>query len=721
MAVRWPRGLDGRLCYGGDYNPEQWPEPVWAEDVALMREAGVNLVSVGVFSWALLEPAEGEFDFGWLDRVLDLLDAGGVRAALATPTASPPPWFSLAHPDALPVTREGVRLTHGSRDTYCASAPAYRQACRRLVGSLAGRYASHPALAMWHVHNEYGTWCYCDHTAAAFRRWLRARHGDLARLNEAWTTSFWGQHYTDWAQVLPPRATQYLPNPAQSLDFRRFLSDELLDSFREQRELLRAAAPEVPVTTNFVLGAWAPVAHWSWASEVDLVAIDHYPEGVETAEQETAFAADLARAWAGGGSWLLMEQAPNLVYAGGRMLAKAPGLMARLTLSHVARGSRGAMFFQWRAPRGGAEAFHSAMVPHAGPDTRVFREVVELGAVLPAIAQADAGRVEAEVAILWDDEAGWALETAGLPSPDLSYGYAVRAVHGALWRAGITVDFARPGADVSAYRLVLVPSLYPVTDETAAMLRSYVEQGGSLGVWFFSGIADEHLRVRLGGHPGAFRDVLGVRVEEFHPLAAGESVPLSTGERGLRWSEQVHTAGAEVLVRYDAGAGVLTGLAAVTRHRYGAGHAWYVSTGLDGDALSQLLGEMVAHAGAGPAVTGTGPGVEVVRRRTGGATWLFALNHTGTEQELPARGETAHRHHSGRHPPPSAGRIRRGAGVLGHPRTCGGNASAPHVRRSAGARSLPGSTVAYGLVQLKLVGNAVVPLGRLACKPHVVD
>ena len=205
--MRWPKGLDG-LCYGGDWNPEQWPEPVWRHDLALMRQAGVNLVTVGVFAWARLEPEPGRFTFDWLDRILDAAYEAGIRVNLATPTASPPPWFSLRHPEALPVTAEGVRLTHGSRDTYCVAAPAYRAAAARVADALARRYASHPALAMWHVHNEYATDCYCDDVAAAFRRWLRDRHGGLSALNAAWGTAFWGQQYHHWDQVASPSLSQ---------------------------------------------------------------------------------------------------------------------------------------------------------------------------------------------------------------------------------------------------------------------------------------------------------------------------------------------------------------------------------------------------------------------------------------------------------------------------------------------------------------------------------
>lgn len=632
--MRWPSGLAG-LCYGGDWNPEQWPETVWHEDASLMRRAGVNLVSVGVFSWAALEPEPGRFTFDWLDRALDLLHEHGVKANLATPTASPPPWFSLAHPEALPVTADGVRLTHGSRDTYCVAAPAYRRAARTIAGALAERYAGHPALAMWHVHNEYGTGCHCDHAAAAFRRWLHARYGDLAALNEAWGTAFWSQRYSAWEQVQPPRATQYLPNPHQALDFRRFLSDELLAACGEQRDLLRAAAPWVPVTTNFPVGGWVPADHRRWAAELDLVALDAYPEGsgIE-AEQQTAFLADLARHYAGGGPWLLMEQAPGTLSDRGSRVATPPGRLARLSAAHLARGSRGVMFFQWRASAAGAEQYHAGMVPHAGPESRVFTEVCELGAQLPKLAEADSGAVVAPVAIGWDTACWWALQQPHLPSDQLDYWAALRRAHRALWARQITADFADLSGDLSGYRLVLVPSHYLASDAVAESVRRYVAGGGALVVWYFTGVADEHARVRLGGYPGAFRDVLGVRVTEFLPLPPGDTVALDDGSRATCWSEEIQLAGAEPVRRYAVGA--LAGCPAVTRHRYGAGNAWYVSTELAEQPYQALLDEALGAAG----VDGGGlpAGVEVVRRCTADREWRFVLNHTAEPATVPATG-----------------------------------------------------------------------------------
>ena len=630
----WPRGMGGRLCFGGDYNPEQWPESVWSEDVALMREASVNLVSLGVFAWSRLEPRPGEFEFGWLDRVLDRLAGAGIAAALATPTASPPPWFSFAHPDALPVTREGIRLAHGSRDTYCLSAPAYRDAALRIATELGRRYAGHPALAMWHVHNEYGTWCYCDHVADAFRSWLRRRYGMLEALNEAWTTSFWGQWYGDWSHVLPPRATQYLPNPSQVLDFRRFLSDELLDRFREQRDALHELTPEVPVTTNLVHTGWVPVDPWSWAPEVDVVAIDHYPGDPAPlrTEHETAFAADLARGLAGGRPWLLMETAPHHVHTAAYSLPKEPGRMARLSMSYVARGSRGVMFFQWRASAGGAEQHHSAMVPHAGPDTRAFKEVVALGSVLDRIREADGAPVVADTAVVWDPESWWAMQAPGL-SPDLDYDAIVRGVHAALWRAGATADVVSPRVDLSPYRLVLVPALYVTTDQTLAGLRSYVEAGGTLAAWYLSGTADADNRVRRGGFAAGLREVLGVRVEEVHPLLPGGMVALSTGETALRWSELVRLDGARVVSKYASGP--LAGQPAITAQNLGNGTAWYVSTHLDEDGLDRLVRRLLVEAGAEPSVS---TGIELVRRRSATGSWLFAVNHTEADWTVAATG-----------------------------------------------------------------------------------
>lgn len=648
------------IWFGGDYNPEQWDAATWDEDGELMRRARVNTATVGVFAWAVLEPAPGEFSFGWLDATLDRLHAWGVQVILATPTASPPPWFTLAHPDAMPVRPDGSRLWHGSRDTYCAAAPAYREAALRITGELARRYAGHPALALWHVHNEYGTLCWCDHAAAAFRRWLRARYGPgpggLAALNDAWGTAFWSQRYSAWEQIMPPRATQYLPNPGQALDFRRFWSDELLARFTEQRDVLRAAAPDVPVTTNFMGPEGLAVDPWSWGRSVDVVAVDHYlsDTGDVAGHADIAFVSDWARAAGGGRPWLLMEQAASAVTGpDGVQRHRAPGRTLRDSLGYLARGSDSVLFFQWRASRAGAERFHAALVPHAGPDTRIFRETVRLGAALERLSEIAGSTVPAaEAAVIVDPASRWALESAGMPSPHVSHLRLAREAHGALWRSGTGCDIIAvpgPGTDLSGYRLIVLPAVYLLPETAATALADYVRGGGQLLVTFCSGIADAAGRVYGGGYPGALRDVLGMRAEEFCPLRPGESVALAAGAgaagakiaarldgaSGTVWAERLAARGAAVLARYAEGA--LAGLPAVTRHRFGAGTAWYASTLPARDVWDDLI---VTAAGPGRPPQAGPPAGAALSRRTGadGTGWLFAFNHGDAPVTVTAHG-----------------------------------------------------------------------------------
>jgi len=628
------------IAYGGDYNPEQWPEEVWATDVALMREAGVNLVSIGIFSWALLETDEGRFDPSWLDRMMDLLHRAGIAVDLATPTAAPPAWLTRRHPQIRPVTREGHVLGQGARAGFCPSSTAYAEAAAHITEQLGRRYAGHPALALWHVHNEYGGHvpaCYCDASAAAFRVWLQERYGGLSALNAAWGTAFWGQRYGDWEEIDPPRLAPSAVNPAQQLDFVRFSSDALLDCFRRERDILHRVSPGVPVTTNFMASSCKNIDYWKWAREVDIVSNDHYLRGEEPDNHiDLSLAADLTRSLAGGRPWLLMEHSTSAVNWQSRNIAKTPGQMRRNSLAHVARGADSVMFFQWRASRAGAEKFHSAMVPHGGTQTRVWRDVVRLGADLGALAPVQGSTVTAEVGVVWDWESWWALELDWRPSSEHTYRERVWACYDRLWRWHLTVDFVHPSADLSAYRLVVVPSLYLVSTEAAANLAAYVAGGGTLVVSYFSGIVDEHDAIHPGGHPGALRELLGLTVEEFLPLRAAQTVELEQGCLGEVWAEDLVLQGAEPILHYVDGPAA--GKPAITRHRFGDGHAWYLSTRLRGEHLDHVLVRACADAGVPTARADLPSSVEVVRRVGADASYLFAINHGDTDAAVPVAG-----------------------------------------------------------------------------------
>ena len=639
MHSRWPR-LDG-LAYGGEYNPEQWPEEVWEQDVALMREAGVTLVSVGIFSWGTLEPRPGEYEFGWLDQVLGLLHGAGIAVDLGTPTAAPPPWFLHRHPEARPVTRDGLVLGGGSRQAYCPSSPAYAAAAGEITRRLARRYGTHPAVVLWHVNNEYGAplgECYCETSAAAFRAWLRDRYGDLDALNDHWGATFWSNRHGDWDEINVPRTSTTVVNPAQRLDFARFSSAALLDCFRRERDILHEVAPDIPVTTNFMANNCKSVDYWRWAPEVDVISNDNYlsaedPEG----RVGLAMSADLARSLAGGGPWLLMEHSTSAVSWQPRNIAKRPGEMRRNSLAHVARGADGVLFFQWRASRIGAEKHHSAMLPQGGTGTRVWREVVALGAEIASLAGLRGTVVEPDIALVWDWESWWAQELEWRPSVDLGYFERVRAWYEASLRAGLTADFVHQESDLSRFRLVVVPALYLTTERATANLLRYVEGGGTLVVSCFSGIVDDSDRVYPGPYPGALRDVLGLTVEEWLPLRAGEQVTLTwegqpTGTADV-WTEAVILAGAKPVAWYADGPAA--GGPAVTRHDLGEGHAWYVSARTDAATTAAVLAAACDSAGLNPPASPAQPGawprdLEIIRRTDGRRRFVMLINHGDT-------------------------------------------------------------------------------------------
>jgi beta-galactosidase len=634
-GTSFPWIADG-FAYGADYNPEQWPEEVWQEDVALMRRAGVNSVSLGVFSWGLIETADGVYDFGWLDRIMDLLHGHGVGVNLATPTAAPPIWLLQEHPEIAPVTEVGVRLSQGGRLGWYPSSATFRQYALRIVEKVALRYGTHPALRMWHVGNELGNennHSYDDETGAAWQLWLRAKFGTTQTLNHAWGSAVWGHHYTSFEQIQPPRYTSTGHNPALLLDFERFTSDALLGHYRAERDVLRGITPNIPITTNFMVQRSPGVADYpTWAGEVDLVANDHYTLGADPERYgELAFSADRVRGISGGDPWLLIEHSTSAVSWQRRNLAKSPGELTRNSLSHIARGADGALFFQWRQSASGAEQFHSSVVPHAGAQTKVFAEVEAFGALLSRIAEVVGSRVApARVAILFDSDSAAALRCGAKPSVDINGLDVALTFHRELTSRGVAVDIIHPSTALDGYAALIVPTLFLISDDNAAAIADFATRGGHVVITAFSGIVTQHNRVRLGGYPGAFLDLLGVRFEEILPLLEHEALTLDNGWAGSVWSELGQTTTAQVVASYTEGD--LVGRPAVTARTLPAsgaaapGTATYVSTVLNRASTGALIDDLLARAGVEPVAAGD-RGLERIRRTDGSRSWLFAINH----------------------------------------------------------------------------------------------
>ncbi len=629
------------IALGCDYNPEQWDPAVWREDIALMREVGVDLVAVNIFGWSSLQGPDGRIDFSDLDTVIDLLHSAGIRVNLGTGTASPPPWLTARHPDILPVMEDGTTRYPGGRQAWCPSSPVFRAFAVGLVEAVARRYGEHPAVALWHVSNELGchnALCHCEASTRAFRFWLERRYGTIDELNRAWGTSFWSQRYRAFDEILTPLLTVSTRNPSQVLDFHRFSSDELLDHYRAEARVIRRHS-SLPVTTNFMVTAHIRnLDYWAWAPEMDVVANDHYLDHrLGEPHAELAFAADLTRGLAGGDPWLLMEHSTGSVNWQPHNLAKAPGQMLRNSLTHVARGADAVCFFQWRASLQGSEKFHSALLPHAGTDSAVWQEALELGQIIDRLGEVAGTTVQADVALLFGWEAWWASDGENRPTHSIEYLDQVHELHAALTDLGATVDVVRPGADLTGYRLIVVPGLHLVRESEAAALDAAVAAGSTALVTFYSGIVDEDDRVLPGGYPGVWRELLGVRVEEFSPVLPDVVVTLQSGAQARLWSERIRATEAEVVDRFADGPA--EDRPAITRRigETGAGDAWYLGTLLDGPSARALLGRIATEAGVALDPSAA-EGVEIVRRAGNGRSYRFVINHGTTPIDIDARG-----------------------------------------------------------------------------------
>ncbi|WP_265520448.1 beta-galactosidase [Oerskovia flava] len=645
--LRWPTTGDGerptpRLAFGADYNPEQWPREVWDEDVRLMRAAGVNIVSVAIFSWARLQPTADTWDFAWLDAILDLLHENGIAVDLATATASPPPWLTTAHPEILPVTSTGETVWPGARQHWRPTSPVFREHALRLVRTMAERYADHPALTAWHVSNELGChniYDYSDDAAGAFRTWLRNRYPTLDDLNDAWGTAFWSQRYSAWDQILPPRLAGSHPNPTQQLDFKRFSSDALKDYLRAERDILRDLTPDVPVTTNFmVMGETKGMDYADWAQEIDFVSNDHYVLPGVQAHDELSFSANLTGHIAGGLPWFLMEHSTSAVNWQPVNVAKKPGELVRDSLTHVAHGADAVCFFQWRQSRAGAEKYHSGMVPHAGEDSVLHRAVRDLGATLESLAPvAGSHQLPARTAILFDWDSWWASELDSHPHNALRYRQEALDWYSAFLAAGVRVDVVPAHTDLSGYDLVVAPVLHVVPGGLGTRLDEFVQGGGHLVVTYFSGIVDENDHIHLGGYPGAFSELLGIRVEEFAPLLDGESVLIDDGADGVEgtlWSEPITVTDPAVQTLAWYKTGEHGGRPAITRRPVGSGSATYVSTRL-GTGLTPVLRRLLDDAGVPSELPAPVRGdVELAVRATDDDEFWFLVNRTAHQVDV---------------------------------------------------------------------------------------
>ncbi|MFS0869784.1 beta-galactosidase [Paenibacillus xylanilyticus] len=633
-----------KMFYGGDYNPEQWDHETHLEDLRMFKLAGIDIATINVFSWALIQPDEVIYKFEELDQLINSLYENGVYVCLATSTAAHPAWMAKKYPDVLRVDADGRKRKFGGRHNSCPNSPTYRKYSEKIADKLAERYKDHPAVLVWHISNEYGGDCYCDNCEKAFRVYLKERYQTLDQLNKAWNTNFWGHTFYDWDEiVLPSNLSEHWGNNNStfqgiSLDYSRFNSDSMLDCYRLEYDAIKKHVPDSVVTTN-LMGFFKQLDYFKWAKYMDIISWDSYP-GLATPFSFTAMAHDLMRGLKDGQPFMLMEQTPSQQNWQPYNSLKRPGVMRLWSYQTIAHGADTIMFFQLRRSIGACEKYHGAVIEHVGHEnTRVFREVAQLGKELQLLGDKTLdATVESKVAIVFDWDNWWAIEKSSGPTVALNYVDQIHKYYAAFFRRNIQVDIVSVDTDISKYDIVLAPVLYMVKPGFAAKLEKFVEAGGTFLTTFFSGIVNENDLVTTGGYPGELRKLLGIWVEEIDALLPEQknSIVLKEAYGNLQGKYEcgmlcdlLHSEGAEVIAEY--GDDFYQGMPVLTRNTFGKGEAWYVASDPEDRFLDGLLGQLAAAKNINSLLE-TPDGVEVSARTKDGKSFLFVMNHNASTQ-----------------------------------------------------------------------------------------
>lgn len=645
------------LLHGADYNPDQWmdtPE-IWDEDMRLMKLAGCNVMSVGIFSWSSLEPEEGRFEFGWLDTILDKLAQNSVYAILATPTGAKPAWMSQKYPEILRVQENRQRNLHGQRHNHCFTSPVYREKAAIINRKLADRYKDHPALLAWHISNEYGGECHCELCQEAFRNWLKKKyHNSLEELNHAWWTGFWSHRFNDWSQLESPSPQGENLIHGLNLDWKRFVTDQTIDFYKNEIKPLRELTPNVPITTNF-MGTYTGLNYWKFAKEVDVVSWDSYPawhnDYSKTWEvaADVSFTHDINRSLKGGKPFMLMESTPSHVNWQPVCKLKRPGMHLLSSIQAVAHGSDTVQYFQWRKSRGSSEKFHGAVVDHCRHEhTRVFADVAQVGEVLKKLGKVVGTTVKPEVAIIYDWENRWAIDDAqGFSMDRRNYEKTCKEHYRTFWSKGIPVDVIDMDCDFSSYKLLVAPMLYMIRPGVGERIEAFVKNGGSFVTTYATGYVDENDLCFQGGFPGPLRKVTGIWAEEIDSLYNSDSNAIALSEdcmpglmreyKAVDFCELIHAETAQTLGVYIKD--FYAGRPALTVNLFGEGKAWYMASRFDEGFLKDFYTSLIAELGLKKVLaTELPPGVTAQVRSDGFNEYIFVMNFS-EEQRIVDLGE----------------------------------------------------------------------------------
>jgi len=642
--------MQNRLLHGGDYNPDQWLNnpKILADDIQLMQKVKANAFSVGIFAWSALEPEEGVFEFGWLDKIMDDIASFGGKVILATPSAARPNWMAQKYPEVLRVNARREKMLFGGRHNHCFSSPIYREKTALINRKLAERYKNHNALLMWHISNEFGGECHCALCRENFRQWLEIKYKHISTLNDAYWTAFWSHKYNDFSQVEPPSPIGEDGVHGLTLDWRRFVSDQTIDFYRSEIAPIKEITPDIPITTNF-MGEIAPphiyphpfagLDYAKFAKEVDVISWDAYPpwhndfETTEFLASKLAFLNDYFRALKGK-PFLILESTPSAVNWHPINKAKRPGMHLLSAIACLAHGADAIMYFQWRKSRGSSEKFHGAVVDHDNsPNNRVFKDVQQLGEILEKISEIKDSKTPAKIALLYDVEIFWVLDDVqGFNRNDKKYTETLLKHYRVFWGRNIPIDVVTKDKDLSSYDLVIAPMVYMLDEAFSLSLRSYVEGGGTLVSTYVSGIVNETDLVYPGAFSPTLREIFGINVLETDTLYPTDrnGIILESGKEyaAFDYCAVIEAEKSEVLGTYKDD--FYKGSPAFTCNHFGNGRAYFIAARTDSDFLEDFYATLVQNEI--PITASRGVSVQI--RQNDMFKYYFVMNFTEEEKEV---------------------------------------------------------------------------------------
>jgi len=651
-----------KILFGADYFPEQWTEEIWQEDIKLMKKANVNLVSIAIFSWALLQKDEKTYKFEWLDKIMDLLAENDIYACLATGSAAQPVWLTKKYDDILPVQESGLKLNIGSRQSYCPNSPSYLKFSRLLTKKLALRYKNHKALALWHINNEYAQKmkaCFCSTCEIEFRKWCKIKYRTIENLNTAWGTELWGEYYFDWEEINAPKTSSGPRNPGKLMDYKRFISESFLKCYLNEYNVIREITPDIPITTNFE-GDFKNFDHSSFKDYLDVVSWNCYPNPNDPYAQRWVASRHSMMRGLKQKPFMLMEQAPSQVDWYPVNVAKRPGIMRLFSYHAIAHGSDSVMFFQWRAQKKGVEKYHSGMVPHYGEESRIYKEIAQLGNELEKIREIIGSDNKAKAAILMDNDSWWAVETpygSGVrsfensvfwanftqPFPSICIGYyaEIEYYFNAFYNLNIACDIVPFNSDLTGYKIVIAPMLHVIKPDYKQKLENYVKNGGIFILTYFSGVLDMDSTVFLGGYPGPLKELMGIKVEEFDPMMPDDKNYIVVKEKNdlklkeeyscSLWAEIVHTTTAKTISVFKND--YYADFPCITENLFGEGKAYYISTRPDESFMNDFFKSLCNEARLQLPFS-TPDKVEVFSRIQNNKEYYFILNFNDRQIEF---------------------------------------------------------------------------------------